>query len=66
VSTYLLGWDLDSDLLNSLSEFIGLNGSIIVQIKVLEGLEENFVLRLCASGLFSELVLKLSLETDRK
>jgi len=42
--TYLFGGDHNTNLLNCLSELIGLNSAIIVQIKVLECLHENSLL----------------------
>ena len=39
--TYLLGWNLDTDLLNSLGEFIWLDGSVVVEVEVLECLLED-------------------------
>ena len=50
--TYLFGWDLDTDLLDSLGELIRLNGSIVVEVEVLEGLLEDRLLGLSALGLF--------------
>jgi len=40
-TTYLLGWDLDSNLLNGLLELIRLNGAVIVEVEVLESLLED-------------------------
>ena len=39
--TYLSGWDHDSDLLASFGELIWLDGSVVIQIKVFEGLKKN-------------------------
>ena len=36
--TYLLGRDLDSDLLDGFGKFVWLDGAVIVKVKVLEGL----------------------------
>ncbi len=62
MGTYLLGGDLDANLLDGLGELIGLNGAVVVQVEVLEGLEEDLLFRLGASGLLGQLVLELSLE----
>lgn len=49
--TYLLGWDLDSDLLDGLGEFIGFDGTVIIQIEVLECLLEDGLFGLSSLGL---------------
>lgn len=51
VGTYLLGWDLDSDLLDGLGEFIGFDGTVIIQIEVLECLLEDGLFGLSSLGL---------------
>ena len=43
--TYLLGGDHDTDLLDGLGEFIGLNTTGVVQVEVLERLGEHLLLR---------------------
>jgi hypothetical protein len=45
-NTYSLGWNLDTDLFNGFSELIWLNGTIVVQVKVLERLHEDSFLGL--------------------
>jgi len=37
--TYLSGGDHDANLLDGLGELVGLDGAVVVQIKVLESLE---------------------------
>ncbi len=37
MSTYLLGWDHDTNLLDGLGELIWLHGSVVVKIEVFEG-----------------------------
>ena len=64
--TYLFGWDLDSDLLDGLGELIRLDGSVVVQIKVLESLLKNGLFGLGALGLLSKFVFQFSLETNGK
>jgi hypothetical protein len=51
VSTYLLGWNLDTNFFNSFCELFWLNGSVIVEVEVLESLHENLLLRLSTLGL---------------
>ena len=46
--TYLLGWDHDADLFNGFGELVRVNGTGVVQIKVLEALLEDSLLRLGA------------------
>lgn len=60
--TYLLGWDLDADLLDGLGELDGLDGAVVVEVEVLEGLEEDLLFGLSAPGFLGEFVLELSLE----
>ena len=43
-STYLCGWDHDSDLLDSLSELVHLDDTVVVKIEVFERLKENGLL----------------------
>ena len=62
-STYLLGRDHDSDLLDGLGELIGLDGAVSVQVEVLEGFLEDLLLRGDARRLLLQLVLQLFLET---
>lgn len=64
--TYLLGGDHDTNLLNGLGEFIGLNSAGVVQIEVLERLDEDLLLGLNARCLLLQLVLQFSLETKQK
>jgi len=64
--TYLFGWNLDSNLLDGLGELIGLNGAVVVEVEVLEGLLEDGLLGLGALGFFSELVLELSFKAEWK
>jgi len=61
--TYLLGGDLDANLLDGLGEFIGLDGAAVVEVKELEALSEDGLLGLRSLGLFGQFVLKFSLET---
>ena len=61
--TYVLGWDLDTNLLDGLRELIWLDGTILIEVEVLEGLLENLLLRLSSLGLLRQLVLEFSLET---
>ena len=61
--TYLLGWNLDSDLLDGLGELIRLDGTVVIQIKVFESLLKNGLFRLGALGLLSKFVFQFSLET---
>ena len=62
-NTYLLGGDHDTDLLDSLGEFIGLNRAGVVQVEVLERLGEHLLFRSNARCLLLQLVLQFSLET---
>ena len=64
--TYLLGGDHDTNLLNGLGEFIGLNSAGVVQIEVLERLDEDLLLGLNARCLLLQLVFQFSLETKQK
>jgi len=59
----LLGGDHDTDLLDSLGEFIGLNRARVVQVEVLERLSEHLLFRSNARCLLLQLVLQFSLET---
>ena len=61
--TYSFCWNLNTNLLDGLGEFVWLDGAIVVQVEVLECLQENVLLRLCSSGLLSQLVFQFSLET---
>lgn len=61
--TYLLGGDLDANLLDGLGKFIGLDGAAVVEVKELEALSEDGLLGLRSLGLFRQFVLKFSLET---
>jgi len=63
LSTYLLGWDLNTNLLDCLCELIRFYGSVVVEVEVLEGLLEDCLLGLCALGFLGELVFEFSLET---
>ena len=60
---YLAGGDHDADLLDGLGKLFGLDHSVVVQVEVLEGLEEDALLGLRAAGLLRQLLLKLFLET---
>jgi len=64
--TYLLGWNLDTDFLDSLGEFVWLHGAVVIQVKVLEGLHEHCLLGLSALGLLCQFVFQFSLETIGK
>ena len=64
--TYLLGWDLDTDLLDGLSKFIRLDGAVVVKVEVLESLLHDGLLRLSSLGLLSKFVFKFSLETEQE
>ena len=66
VWTYLSGWDLDADLLDGLGEFVWLDGSVVVEIEVFEGLHEDLLLGLGAASLLGQLVFQFSLETSVK
>jgi hypothetical protein len=59
----LLGGDHDTDLLDRLGEFIGLNRAGVVQVEVLERLDEHLLLRGNTRCLLLQLVLEFSLET---
>ena len=59
----MLGWDHDTNLLDSLGELIWLDSTVIVEIEILEGLEKNGFLILDSSGLLGQLGLKGFLET---
>ena len=50
--TYLLGWDLDSNLFNGFGELFWLDGTVVVEVKVLEGLLKDGLLGLSSLGLF--------------
>ena len=63
--TYLSSGDLNADLFNSLSELIRLDSAVVIKVEVLEGLLEDGLLALSSLGLFGELVLEFSLETDK-
>ena len=43
--TYLLGWNHNTNLLDSLGKLIGLNSAVSIEIEVLEGLLKNLLLR---------------------
>ena len=53
--TYLLGWDHDTNLLNSLGELIRLDCSVTVQVEILEGPEDDCLLVLVTMGLLGKL-----------
>jgi hypothetical protein len=59
----LLGGDHDTDLLNGLGEFIGLDSAGVVQVEILERLDEDLLLGSNARCLLLQLVLQFSLET---
>ena len=40
-STYLFGWDHDTNLLNSFGKFIGFNSAVTIQVEILERLLED-------------------------
>ena len=61
--TYLSGWDHDTDLLNGLGELIRLNGSIVVEIEILEGLEEDGLFVGVTGSFLGQLLLEGFLET---
>ena len=63
--TYLSSGYLNADLFNSLSELIRLDSAVVIKVEVLEGLLEDGLLALSSLGLFGELVLEFSLETDK-
>jgi len=63
---YLLSGDHDSDLLDCLGKFIGLNGLVVVQVEVLEAFHKDSLLGLGSTGLLGELVLELSFKTREK
>ena len=43
--TYLLSWNHNTNLLDSLGKLIGLNSAVSIEIEVLEGLLKNLLLR---------------------
>lgn len=43
--TYLLGWDHDTDLLNSLGELIRFDSAVTIEVEVLERLLQHLLLR---------------------
>lgn len=61
--TYFFGWDDDSDLFDGLLKFIWFDGTVVVEVKVLECLFENTFLRLCALSLLTEFVFQFLFET---
>jgi len=60
--TYLAGGDHDTNLLDGLGEFIGLNGTVVVKIEVLERLKEYGLLVGGTVGFLGQLVLQFFLE----
>ena len=60
--TYLSSGDHDTDLLDSLGKLIGLDGAVVVQVKVLEGLEQNGFLVGVARSFLGKLGLESLLE----
>ena len=66
MNTYRFGWDLDTDLLDCFGKFIGLNCTIVVEIKVFECLHEDLLLGLSSLGLLSQFVFQFSLETKAR
>ena len=63
INTYLLGWNLDTDFLNSFCEFVWLDSAVVIKVEVLECLHKNGLLGLSALGLLRQLVFQFSLET---
>lgn len=51
VDAYLFGGDHDTNLLNSLSEFFRFDSTVVVQIKVFEGLHQDGLFALRATRL---------------
>jgi len=43
--TYLFGWDHDTNLLDGFGKLVGFNGSVTIQVEVLERLLEHLLLR---------------------
>ena len=64
INTYLSSGDHDTDLLDSLGELIRLNSAVVVQVKVLEGLEEDSLLVCGARRLGRKLGLQTLFETS--
>lgn len=60
----LLGWDHNTNFLNSFCELIRLDAAIVVQVEVLEGPNEDSLLTLMARGLLGELLDELFLKTN--
>ena len=65
INTYLSSGDHDTDLLDSLGELIRLNSAVVVQVKVLEGLEEDSLLVCGAGSLLGKLLLQALLKATR-
>ena len=65
INTYLSSGDHDTDLLDSLGELIRLNSAVVVQVKVLEGLEEDSLLVSGAGSLLGKLLLQALLKATR-
>lgn len=60
--TYLLGGDLNTNLLNGFAELIRLHSAVIVEIEILECLHQDGLLALAAACLLGQLVFELSLK----
>jgi hypothetical protein len=61
--TYLSCGDHNANLLDGLSELIGLDSAVIVEIEVLEGFKQNCLFVSCSRGFLRKLLLKRFLET---
>jgi hypothetical protein len=64
--SYLLGWNVDTDLLNGLGEFIWLDVTALVEVKEFECFHQNLLFALVSTGLLLQLSQQFSLKTTQK